>query len=186
MTNSKIADCLDGEVPMRKVSHGLSEEPSSVSQARLAAPAESPNRSSNEPVFKFRLVASIVRSSGLGYATCVFAVLFAACSVFIALFEPGINHPFDAVWFCFQAVTTIGFGDVEVATLPCRIATMVLSAFAVLYIAVLTGAVVSYCTERIKMRHDESLAHFMDKLENLPELSQEELAELSQKVRERR
>lgn len=137
-------------------------------------------------VFRYRLIVSIIRSSGLGYATAVFAAMFVACSLFVAVVEPGVGGVFDAVWFCFQAVTTIGFGDVVIVTPAARIATMILSVFAVFFIAVLTGAVVSYCSECTKVRHDESMVLFMDKLERLPELSKDELAELSEKIREHR
>ena len=49
--------------------------------------------------------------------------------------------------------------------------------------AVLTAAVVSYCNELMLARRNESLALYLDKLEHLDQLTQEELAELSHRVR---
>lgn len=136
--------------------------------------------------FRYRLIFSIIRDSGLGYATVVFLLMFFGCAAIITFVEPGVHTYFDAVWFCFQAVTTIGFGDVVIVTPFARISTMIMSAFAVFCIAVLTGAVVSYCNEVARIRYDESLVHFVDKLEHLSEMSPEELEAISEKVRNRK
>jgi voltage-gated potassium channel len=53
----------------------------------------------------------------------------------------------------------------------------------IFFLAVLTASVVSYCSELMLARRNESLALFMDRLEHLDELSPEELKELSSKVR---
>jgi voltage-gated potassium channel len=81
------------------------------------------------------------------------------------------------------AVTTIGYGDVVPTSTISRIATVVLSLFSIFYIAVITGAVVSVCSEMMRMRRDTSIAAFQHKLEHLEDLSHEELAELSAKNR---
>lgn len=78
----------------------------------------------------------------------------------------------DALWCCFQAVTTIGYGDITVT-----------SAIGRAIVAVLTAAVVSYCNELMLARRNESLALYLDKLEHLDQLTQGEPAELSRKVR---
>ncbi len=61
--------------------------------------------------------------------------------------------------------------------------TVVLSIVSIFFIAVLTGAVVSYCNELMRARRNESLALFIDKLEHLDELPPEELAELSKRIK---
>ena len=65
-----------------------------------------------------------------------------------------------------------------------RIVTVVLSIVSIFYIAAITGAVVSVCNEMLKARYNGSVAALQHKLEHLDELSPEELAELSRKVRE--
>ena len=64
-----------------------------------------------------------------------------------------------------------------------RGAAIVLSVYSVFFLALITGVVVSYCSERMAARRDESVAQFIDQLEHLPELSRDELAELSEKVK---
>lgn len=89
----------------------------------------------------------------------------------------------DALWCCFQAVTTIGYGDITVTSAIGRAIVVVLSVVGILFVAVLTAAVVSYCNELMLARRNESLALYLDKLEHLDQLTQGELAELSRKVR---
>ena len=83
----------------------------------------------------------------------------------------------------FQVVTTIGLGDYTCASVVGRIAAILLSIYSVFFLALITGAVVSYCQERMRARRNESVAHFIHQLEHLPELSHEELVELSEKVK---
>lgn len=133
--------------------------------------------------FRFAMVVRILRSAGLGWATLVFLCVFVACSIVIALFDPEVAGNGNVLWYCFQAVTTIGYGDVVPTSTISRIATVVLSLFSIFYIAVITGAVVSVCSEMMRMRRDTSIAAFQHKLEHLEDLSHEELAELSAKIR---
>ena len=84
--------------------------------------------------------------------------------------DPGVDGFGDALWCCFQAVTTIGYGDIT-------------GVVGILFVAVLTAAVVSYCNELMLARRNESLALYLDKLEHLDQLTQGEPAEPSRKVR---
>ena len=49
--------------------------------------------------------------------------------------------------------------------------------------AMIPGVVVTYYTEYQKARQDETVSTFLEKLEHLPELSKEELEELSERVK---
>ena len=50
-------------------------------------------------------------------------------------------------------------------------------------VAIATGVVVNFYTQMVEMQRKETLAMFMDQLERLPELSREELENISRKVR---
>ena len=92
----------------------------------------------------------------------------------------------DGLWFSFETVSTIGFGDIPAETPVARAITVVLSVISIFYIAMLTGVAVSYCNTLIKMRQKDTMARFMDDLERLEELDRDELADLSRRVREYR
>ena len=134
-------------------------------------------------MFKFRMIGPILRATGLGHATLVFAAVFLLCAGVIALFDSEIAGQGNVLWFCFQAVTTIGFGDVVATSAVSRIATVVLSLFSIFYLAMVTGAVVGVCSEMMKARRNESVAAFQDKLEHLSDLSPAELEELSAQIK---
>jgi voltage-gated potassium channel len=137
----------------------------------------------NVSFLKPRAIGLIIKASGLLPSTIAFIALFLVCSVLVALFEPNVNGFANSLWFMFQVVTTIGLGDFTATSFVGRAAAVVLSVYSVFFLALITGAVVSYCQERMAARRDESVAHFIDQLEHLPELSRDELAELSEKVK---
>ena len=104
-------------------------------------------------------------------------------AVLLFLIDPGISTLQDALWYCFAAASTIGFGDVAAASLAGRILTLVLSVFSLIVIAVLTALITNFFMEAARARVNESMQEFLDDLEHLPDLSKEELAALSEKVK---
>ncbi len=55
--------------------------------------------------------------------------------------------------------------------------------YTILIVGMIPAIVVSYYLEVVKIREKETSTHFLYKLEHLPELSKEELAELSEKIK---
>ncbi len=141
------------------------------------------NSQNNTKPLKFRTIWPIIRAAGLVPWTVVFAILFIIATILVSLFEPNVGNFNDAAWLMFQVVTTIGLGDYTCSSFVGRAAAVVLSLYSVFFLALITGAVVSFCSERMNARRGESVAHFLDQLEHLPELSHEELVELSDKVK---
>ena len=131
-----------------------------------------------------RMLGYILRHTGFAHITAIFGVLFLFCSLMVWLADPGCLTFGDGMWFSFEAVSTIGFGDIEAAGPIARVSTVVLSIFSIFYIALITGVVVNYCSNLIKARQKDTLANFVDSLEHLEEKTPEELAELSARVRE--
>lgn len=113
-----------------------------------------------------------------GYLVTLFVI-----AVAIIFIEPNINTLQDGLWYCFNVLTTIGFGDVIAVTLAGRILSVVLSVYSILIIAVIPGVVTSFYLETVKVRSNESMEKFLYDLERLPELSKEELDQLSEKVK---
>ena len=133
--------------------------------------------------FRVRIIWLVIRSAGLVPSTIVFAAMFVAVSAIVQVAEPTVNNFGDAAWLMFQVITTIGLGDFTCTTVIGRFAVIVLSLYSVFFLALVTSVVVSYCLESMRARRDESVAHFIDKLEHLSDLNKEELDELSEQVR---
>lgn len=140
-------------------------------------------KSTKPTPMRFRAIGPVIRAAGLVPWAIAFAGLFVVASSIVSVSEPAIGGFANSAWLMFQVVTTIGLGDFTCTSLVGRGAAIVLSVYSVFFLALVTGAVVSYCQERMAARRDESVAHFIDQLEHLPELSRDELAELSEKVK---
>lgn len=132
------------------------------------------------------MVGKIVRQAGLGHITLVFFAVFFICAAVIRFGYPEVGTFGDALWLCFQSVTTIGFGDLATDSPVCRIAIVVLSIVSIFYLAVITGVVVAYCNQLIKAESENSIVKMAHDLEHLDELSKEELRALSAKARGQR
>lgn len=130
-----------------------------------------------------RILWTIVKAAGLVPMTVSFVIFFILAAVLIDAFEPGINSLGDAAWFLYVVIITIGLGDYTCVTVAGRLVTVALSLYSVFFLALITGTVVSYCSERLKAERNESIAAFIDKLRRLPELSHEELVDLSEQIK---
>lgn len=132
---------------------------------------------------KSRIIWKVLKRTGTTKLLSSFLVLFISISILIRVFEPDINNLPDSLWYCFSVMTTIGFGDMTAVTLVGRILSVVLSISSILIIAVIPGVITSYYIETIKLKANQSTEKFLYDLEHLPDLSKEELAELSEKVK---
>lgn len=132
------------------------------------------------------IMRRVFRETGFNKFALSFLVFFLLVSAVISLLEPEHITYFDTLWFCFSAVTTIGFGDIVVTLAISKILTILLSIYGITLVAVFTGTIANVFSEMIRLRSREGLSGFMDKLEVLPTLSQEELAELSEKIKNMR
>ena len=114
-------------------------------------------------------------------------VLFIIISSFIfAKVEPNVNTFLDGLWYSFSVLSSCGFGDIVAVTLIGRVLSIVLGIYAIFVIALVPGVVVSYYIEFMHIKKDETVSMFMDKLENLPNLSKEELTMISDNIKQKR
>ena len=134
---------------------------------------------------RLRILMKIMKQTKAGRIWLGFLITLLICGLIIWAVEPQITNYMDALWYCYAVVTTIGFGDVVVVTAAAKFLSVLMSLYAVMVIAIVTGVVVNYFNQVNNLRQKESLAAVIDKLEHLPELSKEELAELAEQVKNR-
>lgn len=83
--------------------------------------------------------------------TFVFEIILGLISLIVSfsfiftLFEE-ITYP-DALWYCFAVVTTIGFGDIVVTNVVCRILSVILGLYGILVVAAFTSVIVNFYNE---------------------------------------
>ena len=131
----------------------------------------------------WRLLFMSFRMAGVDKFFYSFVVFFVVIAVVLRFAEPSITTFGDSLWYCFAVVTTVGFGDIAAVSHVGRILTLILSVFSVGAMAVFTAVITSFFLDLGKARAADSAKNFIDDLEHLPELSKEELEQLSSRVK---
>ena len=132
----------------------------------------------------WRRCYKILKRTGTLQIFMSFLLFLCGASFVLVLAEPAINTFGDGLWYCFVAATTIGFCDIYAVTGIGRFVTVIVGIYGILMTAMVPGVVVSYYMEYLKVKEKETISVFLEKLERLPELSKEELEQLSQRIRE--
>ena len=130
----------------------------------------------------FKRVWFVLKKTGALKTFLGFILLCLVASILLKHIEPGIKTIGDGIWYCFVASTTIGFGDIYATTTLGRCITILVSLCGIFVFAMMTGVVVSYYMEYLNNRKEETVSVFLEKLENLQNLSKKELKEISDKV----
>ncbi len=132
---------------------------------------------------RIRLFLVVLRRNGGLPLLGGLVVLTLVAALVVLAFEPGVTSLGDALWYCWEVATTIGLGDVFAVSPVGRIASVVLSLYAIVVTAIVTGVIVTFYQERRDAQLKQSVAELLDKLERLPELDEEELRQISESVR---
>ncbi len=133
---------------------------------------------------RWRMMKMIIRNTYADKVLYQFLVGYFISAGVIWLVEPEITRYPDALWYLFAAASTVGFGDITAVTLIGRILTVYVAISGILVVAIVPAVIINYYQEVLQTRQRETVTEFMDKLEHLPELSREELEEISEKVKQ--
>ena len=135
-----------------------------------------------KPGRTFKILKDIMKNTHTDKIIGIYVVFVVACALLIWALDPGVNRFGDALWYCYSVLSTAGFGDVVVTGFLPRILSVLVTVYTIFVVAIVTGVVVNYYNQMTELRNRETIAAFMDKLERLPELTKEELADLSERV----
>lgn len=135
---------------------------------------------------RLKLLNHIMDTMGLKKLLLSFVLYLVMTAFLLVLVEPEIKTIQDGLWYCFVSCTTVGFGDIVVKTFFGKILTIILTLYGILVFAFIPGVVVSYFIEFNRLKSKESVLLFLDKLENLENLSKDELTKLSQTIKAKR
>lgn len=126
----------------------------------------------------------VLRRTGLFNMFMGFVICYFLSALVLFLIEPQVTTYGDGLWFSFVSFSTIGFGDFYAETVIGRIVIIFITVYAMIVLAMVPGVVVSYYTEYLKAKENDTISTFLEKLENLPDLPKSELAEISDRVKE--
>ena len=133
---------------------------------------------------RIKVLGSVLKRTRADKIIIGFIVFIFAIAAVIQLVEPDINRYGDALWYCYAVISTAGFSDVVAVTFIGKMCSVLLTIYSLFVVAIATGVVVNFYTQMVELQRKETLAMFMDQLERLPELSREELENISRKVRQ--
>ena len=74
-------------------------------------------------------------------------------------------------------------GDIVAMTFIGKLVSVFVTIYTIFVVAIVTGVVVNYYGQIVEMQRRETAMMFLDKLERLPELSKEELEDISKRVK---
>lgn len=114
----------------------------------------------------------------------VYLVVYFVFSLFIWYCDPDIKDLSDALWFTFQTVTTIGYGDLQATSVLGRILTVILAIYSIAVVAIFTGIIAGFYVEVVKTKGNEEVLNFLATLERLPEMDRDELVRISGRAKE--
>jgi voltage-gated potassium channel len=133
---------------------------------------------------KTKLLLKVMKRTGILRMIAMFILVFFIAALLIMLVEPDINNIPDALWYTFVASSSIGFGDMCVQTHVGRIITVIITLYGLLITAMITGVILTFYIEYIKVKEKDSIDAFHEQLDNLANLSGDELKRLSERIKE--
>ena len=96
---------------------------------------------------KIKLLFNIlVKTHTIDVIVCLLSIMI-AFSFVLQRFEATITNFWDAMWYCFTVITTIGFGDFYATSLVGRILTVILGIYGIVVVAIITSVVVNFYNE---------------------------------------
>lgn len=132
---------------------------------------------------KLRLLRGVLRRTNADKLIIGFVIFFLIDALIVMIAEPDIKTYADAVWYCYSVFSTAGFGDFSAVTFVGRLMSVILTIYTIIIVAIVTGVIVAFYNDIVSMKYKASKAEILDKLEHLDELSKEELAEISDKIK---
>lgn len=135
---------------------------------------------------RLRIFWKIIKFCYADRITLIYFLTLGASVFLLKLTDPAFNSLSSCVWYLYSVITTSGFGDVIPETVVGKIITIIVGLFSLVMVGLITGVVVNYFTEVAKAKYNESITKFIDQLEHLPELSKEELQEISDRVKSKK
>ena len=87
-----------------------------------------------------------------------------ATSIMLLTVDSSFENFWDALWYCFAVVTTIGFGDFVATSLIGRILTVILGIYGIIVVALITSIIVNFYNET-KTDKETVIKETIEKLE---------------------
>ena len=105
---------------------------------------------------KLDLLREIVRKTYAAEIIFGLLLLMVAFSFALKFTDDSFQSFWDALWYCFAVVTTIGFGDITPASAMGRVISVILGVYGIVVVALITSIIVNFYGEMKKADAGES------------------------------
>ena len=100
------------------------------------------------------ILKDIIRKTYAGEIIFGLLVTMVAFSFVLAFFDPAFTSFWQALWYCFAIVTTIGFGDVTATDALGRCLSVILGIYGIVVVALITSIIVNFYGEIKKVNSE--------------------------------
>ena len=97
--------------------------------------------------FRYDILVNVVKKSMAIEILSGLMILIVSFSFVLQVVEPDMENYFDALWYCFAIVTTIGFGDIVATNMLGRILSVILGLYGLVVVALITSIIVNFYSE---------------------------------------
>lgn len=104
---------------------------------------------------KLKILRNVIRKTYAAEILFGLGLLVIAFSLVLPGLEDAIHGFWDAMWYCFSLITTIGFGDVTAVTGLGRILSVILGIYGIIVVALVTSIIVSFYNETRKEKDND-------------------------------
>ncbi len=128
------------------------------------------------------LFSLIFRQTHMARFLWGFVFFYLISCTLIWILDPSIDTFWNALWFGFMIVTTIGFGDFTVTFWASRIIAALLGTYGILLSGFICGVGATYLFEKVRMGREETVSEMVWQLEHLDSLSDEQIKSLKNRI----
>ena len=105
---------------------------------------------------RLKVLRKIIRKTYAAEILLGMCLLIIAFSILLSMFDDGVKSFWEAMWFCFATVTTIGYGGVAVTSNLGRILGIILGIYGIVVVALVTSIIVNFYNEMTSDKADET------------------------------
>ena len=110
---------------------------------------------------------SFLSRNHLGTTIIVAVLLTTASGLIIATFDPGVPNAVAGIWWAWQTITSVGYGDIVPVTTLGRLMAILVMIFAIGLLAVLTANFSAFFIERGEHSEKHKIAELQKTLKRL-------------------
>ena len=105
---------------------------------------------------KLNILLNIIRETYVLEILMGLILMIVACSSIFTTLEENMADYWDALWYSFALVTTIGFGDITASTMVGRALSVFLGMYGIIVVAIITSVIVNFYGEMRRIRKPEA------------------------------